>query len=119
MSLFKLILTKYEQELLNSRNLNPLRYLLDLLRTDPGAWSDFEGRFYYTMDEVSPPLPSGWQADQWRASSEFGSEGFQYAAGFHVGQWSDKKGSLCTVRRRLWYRIISLAPIKTSSIYCN
>ena len=65
------------------------------------------------MDEVSPPLPTGWQADQWRASSEFGSEGFQYAAGFRVAQWSDKKGSLCTVRRRLWYRIISLAPIVT------
>ena len=73
-----------------------------LLRTDPGGWMDADGRCYYTMDEVTPPLPPGWEADLWRASTGFGEEGFQYARSFQSGQWADSSGQLSMVRRRMW-----------------
>jgi hypothetical protein len=33
------------------------------LPTDPGQWSNEEGTFFWTLDEASRQLPSGWRAE--------------------------------------------------------
>jgi hypothetical protein len=78
-----------------------------LMLADPGKWSDETGAFFWSLDEASRPLPPGWTAEPWRASSKFGDHGWQYATAFRVAKWSNEMGSFSYVRRRMWYRSLN------------
>mmetsp|Transcript_66155 Transcript_66155/g.149348 ORF Transcript_66155/g.149348 Transcript_66155/m.149348 type:complete len:462 (+) Transcript_66155:420-1805(+) len=73
----------------------------------PGRWSNQDGtQWSWSLDEASLPLPPGWTAEPWRASSHFGDLGWQYIMSMRIGIWQDNKDFTSTVRRRLWYRIL-------------
>ena len=80
--------------------------------------------FFWTLDEAERPLPAGWKATPWLASSKFGDVGWQYKAwnstqGFAAGKagWGSETSAFSTVRRRLWHRTFEApAPSQGSSV---